>query len=56
MKLRVVRWSKFVTRMGKMINDYEIFMRIREGKNHSEDLDVDGDNITLYVKVMECEV
>jgi len=42
MKLRGVRWSKFVTRMGRMISKYEIFIRMREGKNRSEDLDVDG--------------
>jgi len=54
MKSRGVRWSKLVTRMGKMINEYEIFFRIREGMNPSEVQDVDGgDNIT-YVKRMEC--
>ena len=42
MKFRGVMWSKFVTWMGKIIHKYEIFVRIHEGKYHSEDLDVDG--------------
>ena len=48
MKSRGVRWSKLVTRVGKMINEYDFFFRIREGMNTSEDLDVDG-GITLHM-------
>jgi hypothetical protein len=49
MKLRGVRWSKFVTRMEKVIHKYEIFIRIREGKNPSEDFDVDEGIILHYM-------
>jgi hypothetical protein len=49
MKLRGVRWSKFVTQMGKMIFKYESFIRISDEKSHSEDLDVDGGIILHYM-------
>jgi hypothetical protein len=42
MKSRRTRWVGHVVRMRKMRNACSVLVRRREGKNHSEDLGVDG--------------
>jgi len=44
-----MRWAVHVARMGKMINAYSILNGKPEGKNHSEDLGVDGEIILEWI-------
>jgi hypothetical protein len=41
-KSRKMRWARHVARMGEMRNAYMHSVGTPEGKNHSEDLGVDG--------------
>jgi hypothetical protein len=45
-KSRRVRWARHVALMGKMRNAYIILVGKHEGKNHMEDLRVDGKMIS----------
>jgi hypothetical protein len=38
---RRMEWSGHVARMGEMRNEYKLGLEILEGRDHSEDLDVD---------------
>jgi hypothetical protein len=41
-KLRGVRWLENLAYMGEEINVYRVLVGKSEGKNHLENLDVDG--------------
>jgi hypothetical protein len=41
-KSRKMRWSGHVARMGEMRNAYKVLVGKCEGRDHSEDLGVDG--------------
>jgi hypothetical protein len=44
-----MRWAGHVSRMEEVRNTYEIFVEKLEGKNHSDDLGVDGRIILEWI-------
>jgi hypothetical protein len=40
-----MRWARHVPHVGEMINSYEVLVESLKGRDHSEDLGVDGRDI-----------
>jgi hypothetical protein len=54
-----MRWAGLVSLMGEVKNAYNIVVRRPKGKNHSEDLGVDGKIILEWILgkwVVRCEL
>jgi hypothetical protein len=49
MKSRMMRWTGHRALMGKIRNTYKIVIEKMKGRDHSEDLDVDGKRILEYI-------
>jgi hypothetical protein len=48
-KSRSMRWAEHIARMGEMRNPYRILVEKSAGKDHSEDLSVEGRTISEWI-------
>jgi hypothetical protein len=48
-ELSSIRWEENVVRLRELRNSYKVLVGKPEGKNHSEDLGVDGDLILKWI-------